>query len=124
MSSSSSATAFPGGAAPKAPGQHSATAFPEGTAPKAPGQHSATAFPEGAAPKAPGRPDAPPSAIAGQTVVLRPTTPEHVPVFLEVLGPPEIAKGGGGYARERVRRELPGPHGFAVELAGEPIGLI
>jgi NAD(P)-dependent dehydrogenase (short-subunit alcohol dehydrogenase family) len=36
-----SATAFPEGAAPKAPGQHgmSATAFPEGAAPKAPGQH-------------------------------------------------------------------------------------
>jgi cation diffusion facilitator CzcD-associated flavoprotein CzcO len=37
-----SATAFPEGAAPKAPEQHSmsATAFPEGAAPKAPGQHS------------------------------------------------------------------------------------
>jgi hypothetical protein len=34
----------------------SATAFPEGAAPKAPEQHSlsATAFPKGAAPKAPG----------------------------------------------------------------------
>jgi hypothetical protein len=54
-----SATAFPAGAAPKAPEQHcmSATAFPAGAAPKAPGQHciSATAFPAGAAPKAPGQ---------------------------------------------------------------------
>src|SRR5689334_20089397 len=36
-----SATAFPEGAAPKAPGQHSmsATAFPAGPAPQAPGGH-------------------------------------------------------------------------------------
>jgi aminoglycoside 6'-N-acetyltransferase len=66
----------------------------------------------------------PPSAIAGQTVVLRPTAPAHVPVFLEILGHPEIAKWWGGYDLERVRRELLGPHGFAIELAGEPVGLI
>jgi aminoglycoside 6'-N-acetyltransferase len=70
-----------------------------------------------------GRPEVP-SAIAGQTVVLRPTEAAHVPVFLEVLGHPEIAKWWGGYDLERVRRELLGPHGFAIELAGEPIGLI
>src|SRR4051794_23262695 len=41
-----SATAFPEGAAPKAPEQHSmsATAFPEGAAPKAPEQHSMSAI--------------------------------------------------------------------------------
>jgi aminoglycoside 6'-N-acetyltransferase len=66
----------------------------------------------------------PPSAIAGQTVVLRPTAPAHVPVFLAVLGHPEIAKWWGGYDLERVRRELLGPHGFAIELAGEPVGLV
>lgn len=65
-----------------------------------------------------------PSAIAGQTVVLRPTTATHVPVFLEVLNHPQIAKWWGGYDLERVRRELLGPHGYAIELAGEVVGLI
>jgi aminoglycoside 6'-N-acetyltransferase len=64
------------------------------------------------------------SAIAGQTVVLRPTAAAHVPVFLEILGHPEIATWWGGYDLERVRRELLGPHGYAIELAGEVIGLI
>jgi aminoglycoside 6'-N-acetyltransferase len=65
-----------------------------------------------------------PGAIAGQTVVLRPTGPAHVPVFLEVLRHPGIAKWWGGYDLERVRRELLGPHGYAIELAGEVVGLI
>jgi aminoglycoside 6'-N-acetyltransferase len=65
-----------------------------------------------------------PSAIAGQTVVLRPAAAAHVPAFLEILGHPEIAKWWGGYDLERVRRELLGPHGYAVELAGEVVGLI
>lgn len=65
-----------------------------------------------------------PAAIAGQTVVLRPTTAEHVPVFLEILGHPEIAKWWGGYDLERVRRELLGPQCFAIELAGDVVGLI
>jgi aminoglycoside 6'-N-acetyltransferase len=65
-----------------------------------------------------------PSAIAGQTVVLRPTTAAHVPVFLEILDHPEIAMWWGGYDLERVRRDLLGPHGYAIELAGEVIGLI
>ena len=65
-----------------------------------------------------------PAAIAGQTVVLRPTTAAHVPVFLEILGHPEIAKWWGGYDLERVRRELLGPHGYAIELAGDVVGLI
>lgn len=65
-----------------------------------------------------------PAAIAGQTVVLRPTTAEHVPAFLEVLGHPDIAKWWGGYDLERVRRELLGPHCYAIELAGEVTGLI
>lgn len=65
-----------------------------------------------------------PSAIAGQTVVLRPTAATHVPVFLAILGHPEIAKWWGGYDLERVRRELLGPHGYAIELAGEVVGLI
>jgi aminoglycoside 6'-N-acetyltransferase len=69
-------------------------------------------------------PAGPPAAIAGQTVVLRPTAAAHVPVFLEILAHPGIAKWWGGYDLERVRRELLGPHGFAVELAGEPVGLI
>jgi aminoglycoside 6'-N-acetyltransferase len=63
-------------------------------------------------------------AIAGQTVVLRPTTAAHVPAFLEILGHAEVAKWWGGYDLERVRRELLGPHGYAVELAGEVIGLV
>jgi aminoglycoside 6'-N-acetyltransferase len=66
----------------------------------------------------------PPSAIAGQTVVLRPTTPEHVPLFLAILRHPEIAPWWGGYDLERVRRELLGPQGYAIELAGEVVGLI
>jgi aminoglycoside 6'-N-acetyltransferase len=65
-----------------------------------------------------------PSAIAGQTVVLRPTTAAHVPQFLAILSHPEIAKWWGGYDLERVRRELLGPHGYAIELAGEVVGLI
>lgn len=65
-----------------------------------------------------------PSAIAGQTVVLRPAAAAHVPMFLEILGHPEIAKWWGGYDLERVRRELLGPHGYAVELAGDVVGLI
>ena len=65
-----------------------------------------------------------PSAIAGHTVVLRPTAATHVPVFLEILGHPEIAKWWGGYDLERVRRELLGPHGYAIELAGDVVGLI
>jgi aminoglycoside 6'-N-acetyltransferase len=69
-------------------------------------------------------PTEPPSAIAGQTVVLRPTASDHVPVFLEILRHPEIAPWWGGYDLERVRRELLGPHGYAIELAGEVVGLI
>jgi aminoglycoside 6'-N-acetyltransferase len=65
-----------------------------------------------------------PGAIAGQTVVLRPTTADHVPEFLAILRHPEIAKWWGGYDLERVRRELLGPHGYAIELAGEVVGLI
>lgn len=65
-----------------------------------------------------------PSAIAGQTVVLRPTTAEHVPQFLAILRHPEIAKWWGGYDLERVRRELLGPHGYAIELVGDVVGLI
>lgn len=65
-----------------------------------------------------------PSAIAGQTVVLRPTNAAHVPVFLEILGHPEIAKWWGGWDLERVRRELLGPNGYAIELAGDVVGLI
>ena len=65
-----------------------------------------------------------PSAIAGQTIVLRPTTPEHVPEFLAILRHPDIAPWWPGYDLERVRRELLGPHGYAIELAGEVVGLI
>ena len=65
-----------------------------------------------------------PFAIAGQTVVLRPTTAEHIPLFLAILRHPEIAPWWGGYDLERVRRELLGPHGYAIELAGEVVGLI
>ncbi|WP_232662789.1 GNAT family N-acetyltransferase [Pseudonocardia sp. TRM90224] len=65
-----------------------------------------------------------PFAIAGQTVVLRPTTAAHVPTFLEILDHPDIAKWWGGYDLERVRRELLGPLGYAIELAGEVVGLI
>ncbi|GEL17730.1 GNAT family N-acetyltransferase [Pseudonocardia asaccharolytica DSM 44247 = NBRC 16224] len=63
-------------------------------------------------------------ALAGQTVVLRPTGPQHVAAFIEILHHPEVARWWGGYDLERVRRELLGPHGYAVELAGEVIGLV
>ncbi|OLT13166.1 GNAT family N-acetyltransferase [Pseudonocardia sp. CNS-139] len=62
--------------------------------------------------------------IAGQTVVLRPTTAEHVPDFLQILRHPAIARWWGGYDLERVRREVLGPRGYAIELAGEVVGLI
>lgn len=65
-----------------------------------------------------------PGALAGQTVVLRPTTADHVPAFLAILRHPGVAKWWGGYDLERVRHELLGPHGYAVELAGEVIGLV
>jgi len=69
-------------------------------------------------------PTDPAFAIAGQTVVLRPTTAQHVPVFLDILRHPQIAPWWGGYDLERVRRELLGSHGYAIELAGEVVGLI
>ena len=65
-----------------------------------------------------------PAAIAGQTVVLRPTAAAHVPEFLAILSHPEVAKWWGGYDLERVRRELLGPQGYAVELHGAVVGLI
>jgi aminoglycoside 6'-N-acetyltransferase len=65
-----------------------------------------------------------PGPIAGQTVVLRPSAAAHVPMFMDILGHPEIAEWWGGYDLERVRRELLGPHGYAIELAGEVVGLI
>lgn len=63
-------------------------------------------------------------ALAGQTVVLRPTEPRHVGEFLAILQHPEVARWWAGYDRERVRRELLGPHCYAVELARETVGLI
>ncbi|MFC5997073.1 GNAT family N-acetyltransferase [Pseudonocardia hispaniensis] len=63
-------------------------------------------------------------ALAGQTVVLRPTGAQHVGSFMEILQHPEVSRWWGGYDLERVRRELLGPHGYAVELAGEVIGLV
>lgn len=65
-----------------------------------------------------------PGPIAGQTVVLRPATADHVRVFLEILRHPDIAAWWGGYDLERVRRELLGPNSYAIELAGEVAGLI
>ncbi|NMH97957.1 GNAT family N-acetyltransferase [Pseudonocardia acidicola] len=63
-------------------------------------------------------------ALAGQTVVLRPTGAQHVDAFMAILQHPEVAKWWGGYDLERVRRELLGPNSYAIELAGEVIGLI
>lgn len=63
-------------------------------------------------------------AIAGQTIVLRPTESRHVAEFLAILQHPEVARWWAGYDLERVRRELLGPHCYAVELARETIGLI
>lgn len=65
-----------------------------------------------------------PAAIAGQTVVLRPTASTHVPAFLAILTHPAVAQWWGGYDLERVRRELLGPQCYAVELAGEVVGLV
>ncbi|ODU05833.1 MAG: GNAT family N-acetyltransferase [Pseudonocardia sp. SCN 72-86] len=63
-------------------------------------------------------------ALAGQVVVLRPTGSEHVGAFIDILRHPEVERWWGGYDLERVRRELLGPHGYAVELAGDVIGLV
>lgn len=63
-------------------------------------------------------------ALAGQVVVLRPTGARHVGAFIEILQHPDVARWWGGYDLERVRRELLGPHGYAVELAGDVIGLV
>ena len=65
-----------------------------------------------------------PAAMAGHTVVLRPVTAAHVPAIMAVVTHPEIAKWWGGYDLERVRRELLGPHSFAVEQHGSVVGLI
>jgi aminoglycoside 6'-N-acetyltransferase len=65
-----------------------------------------------------------PYPIAGQTVVLRPATADHVPVFMEILRHPGIVRWWGGYDLERVRREVLGPRGYAIELAGDVVGLI
>ncbi|MDN5860961.1 MAG: GNAT family N-acetyltransferase [Pseudonocardia sp.] len=65
-----------------------------------------------------------PGPIAGQTVVLRPATADHVLPFLDILRHKEIAGWWGGYDLERVRRELLGPNCYAIELAGEVAGLI
>jgi Acetyltransferases, including N-acetylases of ribosomal proteins len=65
-----------------------------------------------------------PGPIAGQTVVLRPATADHVRTFLDILRHKEIATWWGGYDLERVRRELLGPNCYAIELAGEVAGLI
>ena len=62
-----------------------------------------------------------PGPIAGQTVVLRPTTAAHVPTFLEILDHPDIAKWWGGYDLERVRRELlPDHRHAAIDLVLHP----
>ncbi|MFC5947360.1 GNAT family N-acetyltransferase [Pseudonocardia lutea] len=63
-------------------------------------------------------------ALAGQTVVLRPTEPRHVGEFLQILQHPEVARWWAGYDLERVRRELLGPHCYAVEAYRETVGLI
>lgn len=65
-----------------------------------------------------------PGPIAGQTVVLRPATVDHVLLFLDILRHPDIAAWWGGYDLERVRRDLLGPNCYAIELAGEVAGLI
>ena len=65
-----------------------------------------------------------PSAMAGHTVVLRPVTATHVPDIMAVVTHPDIAKWWGGYDLERVRRELLGPHSFAIEQHGSVVGLI
>lgn len=64
------------------------------------------------------------AAIAGQTVVLRPSTPGHVPTFLDLLAHPGVADRWGGYDLHRVRRELLGPQCYAIELAGQVVGLV
>lgn len=72
-------------------------------------------------------PDVPheePSAIAGQVVVLRPSGPQHQEAFHAILSHPDVAAWWGGYDLDRVRRELLGPNGYAVELAGEVVGLV
>jgi aminoglycoside 6'-N-acetyltransferase len=63
-------------------------------------------------------------ALAGQTVVLRPTEARHVPEFLEILQHPEVSRWWAGYDLERVRRELLGPQCYAIEVYRETVGLI
>ncbi len=65
-----------------------------------------------------------PSAIAGHTVVLRPVTAAHVPDILAVVTHPDVAKWWGGYDLARVRRELLGPQGYAIEQHGRVVGVI
>ncbi|SDH32151.1 aminoglycoside 6'-N-acetyltransferase [Pseudonocardia oroxyli] len=63
-------------------------------------------------------------ALAGQTVVLRPTEERHVDEFLAILTEPEVARWWPGYDRERVARELIGAQCFAIEAFRETVGLI
>jgi aminoglycoside 6'-N-acetyltransferase len=63
-------------------------------------------------------------ALAGQTVVLRPTAEKHVEEFLAILTTPEVARWWPGYDADRVRAELIGPQRFAIEAYRETIGLI
>jgi aminoglycoside 6'-N-acetyltransferase len=63
-------------------------------------------------------------ALAGQTVVLRPSEPAHVKDFLRILTEPSVARWWPGYDLARVSRELVGPHCYAVEAYRETVGLI
>ena len=63
-------------------------------------------------------------ALAGQTVVLRPSEPAHAKEFLRILTQPGVARWWPDYDLARVSRELVGPHCYAVEAYRETIGLI
>jgi len=63
-------------------------------------------------------------ALAGQTVVLRPTEPRHAEELLAILREPEVARWWPDYDLDRVRRELLGQQRFVVEAFRETVGLI
>ncbi|WP_181783188.1 GNAT family N-acetyltransferase [Pseudonocardia pini] len=63
-------------------------------------------------------------ALAGQTVVLRPTEPRHAEEFLAILRSPEVERWWPDYDLDRVRAELIGQQRFAVEAFRRTVGLI
>lgn len=66
------------------------------------------------------------STIRGDSVTLRPLNEADLPVLLEILHQPEVARRWGSYDMDRLERELTelGEAAFAVEYDGAVIGLV